>query len=96
MATREFWIYQRRFVPVPWAIHVVKEYDRRKPEATMIDWTLYHEDIPTQTHSKTFIGWHFNSIRAYVDAIAAELVEYVEVTDQDYKQLERDVEQVLL
>lgn len=94
MATREFWIYPRRFSPAPWAIHVVKEYDRRKPEATMIGWTLYHEDMPT--HYKTFTDWHFNSIRAYVDAIRDELAEYVEVTEQDYKQLERDIEQVLL
>ena len=96
MAIRDYWVYQKRNVPVPWAIYFVKEYDRRKPEATMLDWTLYHEDIPTQTHSKTFSGLRFNTVSAYVDAITTEMVEFVEVTEQDYTQLLRDVERILL
>ena len=95
MAVKDYWVYQKRDTLRPWALYVVKEYDRRKPESTMIDWTLYHEDIPTQTHSKTFSGLRYPTVRAYVDAIAAEMAEYVPVEAQDYKQLEQALSDIL-
>ena len=95
MTVKDYWLYQKRDVPVPWALYIVKEYDRRKPEKTMIDWTLYHEDIPTQTHSKTFSGLRFGTIQGYVDAIAAEMADYVSVTPQDVDQIAREMERIL-
>lgn len=96
MAIRDYWLYQKRDVPTPWAIYFVKEYDKRKPQETTIDWTFYHEDIPTPTHSKSFVGLHFDTIRAYVDAITAEMAQYVTITAQDYSQVERELNRILV
>lgn len=95
MAIRDYWVYQKRDTPIPWALYIVKIYDRRKPAETMIDWTLYHEDIPTQTHSKTFSGLHYDTISGYADAITAEMVEYVSVTSQDHAQIENALYDIL-
>lgn len=96
MAIKDYWLYQKRDVPCPWAIYFVKEYDKRKPAVTTIDWTLYHEDIPTPTHSKSFIGLHYDNVRGYVDAITAEMAEYASITSQDDAQIERELERILL
>ena len=95
MAVKDYWVYQKRNVPVPWALYIVKEYDRRKPVETIIDWTLYHEDIPTQTHSKTFSGLHFDTVSGYADAITAEMVDYVSITSQDHAQIENALYDIL-
>ena len=95
MAIRDYWVYQKRDTPVPWALYIVKEYDKRKPALTTIDWTLYHEDIPTQTHSKSFVGLHYDTIPGYADAITAEMVEYVSVTSQDRAQIENALYDIL-
>ena len=97
MAIRDYWLYQERAdVITPWAIYFVKEYDRRNPEKTFIDWTFYHESIPTQTHSKSFVGLHFDTVQGYVDAITTEMVEYVSIAAQDYAQITRELERILL
>ena len=95
MAVKDYWIYQKRNVPMPWALYIVKEYDKRKPALTTIDWTLYHEDIPTQTHSKTFSGLHYDTIPGYADSITAEMVDYVSVTAQDREQIENALYDIL-
>ena len=95
MAIRDYWVYQKRDTPCPWALYIVKEYDRRHPEDTMIDWTLYHEDVPTPTRSKSFVCLHYDTIPDYVDAIAAELARFVDVTEQDLAQLDRALSDIL-
>ena len=87
MTVREYWVYQRRGVATPWALHIVKEFDRRYSEATIIDFTIFHEDIPLQTHSKSFAGLHCDDAEGYADAICKELSEFVEVNEQDYMQI---------
>ena len=96
MAIKDFWIYQKRDVPTPWALYVVKEYDKRYRTATTLDWTLYHEDIPNQLHQKSFVGLHAETVKGYVDAIAADMADYVSVETSDYAQLQREVERILL
>lgn len=95
MAIRDYWLYQKRDVATPWAIYFIKEYDKKYSNKVTIDWTMYHEDIPTKTHSKSFIGLHYPNVRGYVDAITAEMVEFVEVTSSDYQQIEREIERIL-
>lgn len=95
MAVKDYWLYQKRDVPVPWALYIVKEYDRRYSDATLIDWTLYHEDIPTATHSKTFAGLHCDTVKGYADAITSEMCDYVSVHAADYEQIRRELERIL-
>ena len=95
MAIREYWIYQKRDVATPWAIYFIKEYDKKYGGKVTIDWTLYHEDIPTKTHSKSFIGLHYNTVKGYADAITAEMVAFVEITSEDYQQIEQEIERIL-
>ena len=96
MAVKDYWVYQKRDIPVPWALYIVKEYDKRKPAETTIDWTLYHEDIPTPTHSKTFIGLHCDALLGYTNSIIAEMSDYVSIETQDYAQIEQAMERILL
>ena len=96
MAIRDYWIYQKRDTPTPWVIYIVHEYDRQNPKATQLDWTLYHEDIPTPTHSKSFVGLHHSTITGYVSEIAEEMAFYVAVTEQDIKQIEQELSYILI
>ena len=96
MAIKDYWVYQKRDTPVPWALYIVKEYDKRKPAETTLDWTFYHEDIPTPTHSKSFVGLHCDSIVDYANAFIAEMSDYVSIDAQDYAQIEQAMERVLL
>ena len=96
MAIKDYWIYQRRDVPVPWAIYVVKEYDRRKPDATSLDLTLYSEDIQSSTHSRSFVNIKHTRIDDYVHDIVLKLGEFANVTLEDREQLRRALEDVFL
>ena len=97
MAIKDYWVYQKRNVPVPWALYIVKEYDRRyHPETVTLDFTLYHDDIPTQTKSKSFINIHENTLSGYVERFVTEMIEFVEISSEDYEQLKRSIEDILL
>lgn len=93
---RDYWIYQKRDVQTPWALYVVKEFDRRNPSATVIDYTLYHEDIDSATHSKSFVGLHYETIAGYVNDIVTQISEITEVHVQDLEQLNISIERILL
>lgn len=93
---RDYWIYQRRDVRTPWAFYVVKEFDRRKPEATLISFTLYHEDIENPTHSVTKDSMYFHDIRGYVDEMTMTLTDMgITVTSDDRQQLTREVNWIM-
>ena len=96
MAIKDYWIYQRRYTETPWAIYVVKEYDKRKPDATSLDITLYSEDIPLDTHSRSFIDIKHSRIDDYVHDIALKLGEFANVTLEDRQQLRDELEDILL
>lgn len=96
MAIRDYWVYQNRDTVTPWAIYVVKEYDKRKPDATVLDYTIYSENIDNATHSKSFVGLHHDSVSGYVSDILNELVEISEVHSQDKTQLEIEITRILL
>lgn len=97
MAIRDYWIYQQRDVRNPWALYVVKEYDRRKPDATCIDYTLYHEDIENPTHSISKIGLHFNLISDYVNDVISCITDNTEqsVHHDDFRQLDMELYRIL-
>ena len=92
---KDYWIYQRRNVPTPWALYVVKEFDRRKPDATTIDFSFFHEDVPTATHSHSVVDLHYESTAWYVKQIVEVASMYVEVTDEDVNQLLQSIESIL-
>lgn len=95
MAIRDYWIYQKRDVPCPWAIYIVKEYDRRKLENTMIDFTFYHENVPNSLHAKSFVGLRHETIAGYVNDIECEILEFVSVHAQDHDQLMTEMARIL-
>lgn len=96
MAIKDYWVYQKRDVATPWALYVVKEYDRRKPDATTLDLTIYHEDIQHPTHSRSFVNIKHDSVEGYVLDIAGKLAEYTHVTEADLQQLRMSIEDILL
>lgn len=95
MAIRDYWLYQKRDVPTPWAIYFVKEFDKRDASATCIDFTLYHEDIPTQLHSKSYVGLKHDTPQQYAHDITEKMREYVSVTVADELQIENEIRRIL-
>lgn len=94
---KDYWVYQRRACIKPWALYVVKEYDKRAgKKADVLDYTLYHEDIENVTHSISRVGLHYDNVEGYVNEILSDLVEYAEVTAADKKQLTANIEDILL
>lgn len=93
---RDYWVYQERQNEFyQWALYIVKEFDRRNPDATTLDITYYSEGIGNATHSKNTIGSHYNTVGGYVDEIISNLVEFSSFTAQDKQQLERDILRIL-
>lgn len=92
---KDYWVYQKRNVQTPWALYIVKEYDRRKPEATTLDFSLYHEDIPTATHSHSVLDVHANTLAGFVVQIVEAISLYVDITDEDVEQLEQAIADIL-
>ena len=93
---KDYWIFQESANEKQWALYVVKEYDKRVGrEAVVIDYTLYHEDIPNAAHADSVIGLHFNTIADYVNTVLAHIREYSVFTDADAKQLTREFSKIL-
>lgn len=97
MAIRDYWIYQKRNVAIPWALYVVKEYDRRYPSATCLDYTLYHEDIDKPTHCVSRVCVHYDTVSGYVSDIAETIMDNtpLDFTHEDSEQLERSILNIL-
>lgn len=43
---REFWVYQHRNVPEPWAFKIVKDVDTSRKPVMLFDMILYHVRAP--------------------------------------------------
>lgn len=96
MAIRDYWIYQKRDVPYPWALYIVKEYDRMAGKrATVLDFTFYHEAIPNATHSTSKIGLHHEMAIDYVNDILAVITDFTNVANEDVNQLTREISNIL-
>lgn len=84
-----YWIYQKRQSDTAqWAMNILKEFTKYKPDTVLLDFTLYSEDIPTPTNTKSYIGLHYDTARGYTDMITAEMSEYTGITHEDYEQIE--------
>lgn len=96
MAIKDYWVYQhRQSDTVQWALYIVKEYVRGKPECTCLDVTIYSEDIDTPTNSKSFVGWHYDTVGGYVDSLICEMMEFTDITADDKQQLEIEILRIL-
>lgn len=94
---KDYWVYQKRDIPTPWALYIVKEWDKRKPsETTVLDFTLYHEDIPSPTHSISIEGIHSETVSGFVDECADFIAQHVGVTKEDKEQLRYSIENIVL
>ena len=85
---RDYWIYQERQNPGgQWAVYIVKEYEKGKPDSAMLDLTFYSEQIPTKTHTRSFVCWKFPTIADYTEAVIDVLEGFTIVDAQDRSQL---------
>ena len=93
---KDYWVYQKRQSDTAqWALYIVKEFTKSKPETIILDFTIYSEDIPTPTNSKAFVGLHYDTARGYTDAITAEMNEFTGITAEDYEQIEIAITRIL-
>ena len=96
MTVKDYWVYQQRQNETnQWAIYVVKEFSRGKPEATVLDFTIYSEDIDTKTNSISYVGWHYSNAKSYTDALICEMVNFTSMNAQDYDQIKQAIERIL-
>ena len=93
---KDYWVYQQRQSDTTqWALYIVKEFTKYKPETVILDFTIYSEDIPNSANSKTFVGLHYDTARGYADAITAEMNEFTGITAEDYEQIEIAITRIL-
>ena len=93
---RDYWVYQeRQNESSQWALYVVKEFSKGHPEATVLDFTVYCEDIGTPTDSISFVGWHYESVSGYVESLVCEMEEFTRMDLRDREQLERAIARIL-
>ena len=96
MAIKDFWVYQKRGTPKPWAFYIVKEYDKRAGKrATCLDYTFYHEDIPNTIHAVSEVSLHYDNVSGYVNHLLSVILEYATINHQDEKQLTEEVSNIL-
>lgn len=92
---KDYWIYQEREVTTPWAIYIVKEYDPRHPETASLDYVLYHEDIPNESHSESYIDIWYEDAKGYVNEIICAIAAYSTVHFEDKVQLTKAIKKIL-
>lgn len=97
MAIKDYWIYQKRETPTPWAIYVVKEFDKRGgKKAQCLDFAFYHEDVNNATHSISRVGLHYEDVRGYVDEFLSVICDYSSITNEDKEQLTKEIQDILI
>lgn len=93
---KDYWIYQKRNVQVPWSLYVVKEYDVNQPsDYDVLDYTLYSEFIDNKTKSVSKVGLNYQTLDDYVEDIADTIKRFTKVTREDYEQLARELFYIL-
>lgn len=97
MAIKDYWIYQKRETPTPWAIYVVKEFDKRGgKKAQCLDFTFYHEDVNNVTHSISRVGLHYENVSGYVNEFLSAIADYALITNDDIEQLSKEIQDILI
>lgn len=94
---KDYWVFQERKTPVPWALYVVKEYEKpQRFNTTCLDVCIYSEDIANDEHSLAFVCWQFNTIDGYIDELQKHISTFAEFTEQDRLQLETAIFRILV
>jgi len=93
---RDYWVYQKRAAAHPWALYIVKEFDKRDI-LPVLDVTFYSEEIQNPTNSKSIVGVTGDNIDHYVNALVTELIDLVDVvTSEDVEQLEKALTDIFI
>lgn len=82
------WVYQKRDVERPWALQVFHVYSKRKASNQSLDGILYSELIDNETNSVAVELDAGRDFEGMLQALCLDMGKYVEVTGEDYMQLE--------
>lgn len=86
---KDKWIYQDRDVETPWAVYVVKEFEKPATlDNSRLDVTIYSENIENSDNMAAFVNWHFDSVAGYVNRLKEELEKHGEFNTDDWIHLE--------
>ena len=94
---KDYWVWQNRNVDVPWALYIVKNY--RKPQTidtTILDVTIYSEDIDNDSHAMNVLGRQYDTISEYVDEIEHYISKFSNFKQEDYKQVETAIFKIMM
>lgn len=97
MAIKDYWVYQERLCDYPWALYIVKEYDKRiSDKASCLDIAYYCELINDKRDNNfSEICVYYETIDEYVAHIAERLGEYVELKESDIRQLQAEISNII-
>ena len=90
---RDYWVYQERTTAKPWALYVVKEFEKGNiliGDLTF-DITLYQDDIPNGTRSHSVVGISGQNADDIVSQIGKVIAEHVEFTEFDRAQVKNAI-----
>ena len=90
---RDYWVYQQRDTDKPWALYVVKEFEKGNILISDItfDVTLYQDDIPNATQSHSVVGITGSNVDDVVSQIGSVILEHTEFTDYDRAQVKNAI-----
>ena len=89
------WIYQERETEQPWALQIFHVYSKRKPSNQSLEGVLYSELIENETHSVSVELDTDKELEDMLQALCLDMGQYLEVTGEDYKQLEAALGEII-
>lgn len=96
---KDYWVYQKCDVPVPWALYIVKEYERgkRKVGEVEFDVTVYHDGIDNDLHAKSFVGIKANTVSSLVSLFESKIKTATgdTILPEDHEQLTNSLLDIL-
>ena len=94
---KDYWVYQNRQCDYPWALYIVKEYDKRiSNKAICLDITYYCELINDKRDNNfSEICVNYEIVDEYVAHIAERLGEYTELEESDIRQLQEEISNII-
>lgn len=93
---RDYWVYQKRATAHPWALYIVKEFERNRLVMPVLDVTFYSEDIDNATNSKSIVNVRGTEIETFVNALVTEIMEFSTVTNEDLQQLRKALSDIFI
>ena len=90
---KDYWVFQKRSVDVPWSLYIVKEYERTG--FICLDITIYSEDIDNDEHAISMVCLKKDTPDEYADLIESKIIKFANFKEVDWMQVRRAIFDIL-